>query len=251
MKRASSLSMLTVAAFATVCLALPQIARSETSTIQPASPDHRKVTGTTVVVPIYKPPVRGAPGGRVGGGTRSGDQTFTLSVLAPNHTALTGKEQPDLYWYVSKPISTPIVFTLSDDGAKPVVEQTLVPSFDVGIHRIRLADFGVQLALGKQYRWFVSLVSDSERPSRDILAGATIERADPLGAETMLSMQGDRTGETNRRAEAGHWYDAIAILSDEIDRHPSEPSLRTQRASLLKQVGLTEIADFDLNQRGQ
>ena len=135
MKPASSLSMLTVAAFATVWLALPQIARSETSTIQPASPDHRKVTGTTVAVPIYKPPVRGAPGGRVGGGTRSGDQTFTLSVLAPNHTALTGKEQPDLYWYVSKPISTPIVFTLSNDGAKPVVEQTLAPSFDVGIHR--------------------------------------------------------------------------------------------------------------------
>lgn len=251
MKPASSLSMLTVAAFATVWLVLPQIARSETSTIQPASPDHRKVTGTTVIVPIYKPPVRGAPGGRVGGGTRGGDQTFTLSVLAPNHTALTGKEQPDLYWYVSKPISTPILFTLSDDGVKPVVEQTLAPSLDVGIHRIRLADFGVQLAIGKQYRWFVSLVSDSERPSRNILAGATIERADPLVAETMPSMKGDRTGETNRLAEAGHWYDAIAILSDEIDRHPSEPSLRTQRAGLLQQVGLTEIADFDLNQRGQ
>jgi hypothetical protein len=25
----------------------------------------------------------------------------------------------------------------------------------MGIHRVRLADFGVRLALGKQYRWFV------------------------------------------------------------------------------------------------
>jgi hypothetical protein len=242
--------MLTVVAFATAWLVLPQIVLGET-VVQPASQDQNKATGSAVAVPIDKPPVRGAPGGRVGGGTRGGDQTFTLSVLAPNHTALTGKEQPDLYWYVSKPISTPIVFTLSDDGAMPVVEQTLTPPVDVGIHRVRLADFGVRLALGKQYRWFVSLVSDSKRRSRDILAGATIERADPVGAETMPSMQDGGPGEAHHLAEAGHWYDAIAILSDEIDHNPSEPSLRTQRAGLLQQVGLTEIADFDLNQRGQ
>ena len=206
---------------------------------------------TPIAVPIYKPPIRGAPGGRVGGGTRGGDQTFTLSVLAPNHTALTGKEQPDLYWYLSKPISTSVVFTLSDDRAKPVIEQTLAPSFDAGIHRVRLADFGVRLVLGKQYRWFVSLVSDSKRRSRDILAGATIERTDPVGAETMPSVQDGRPSEAHHLAEAGHWYDAIAILSDEIDHNPSEPSLRTQRAGLLQQVGLTEIANFDLSHRGQ
>lgn len=206
---------------------------------------------TPIAVPIYKPPVRGAPGGRVGGGTRGGGQTFTLSVLAPNHAALTGKEQPDLYWYVSKPISTPIVFTLSDDGAKPVVEQTLAPSFDVGIHRVRLADFGVRLVPGKQYRWFVSLLSDSKRRSRDILAGATIERANPVEAAPMPSMVDGRTGEAHHLAETGHWYDAIAILSDEIDHNPLEPSLRAQRAGLLQQVGLTEIANFDLSHRGQ
>jgi hypothetical protein len=109
----------------------------------------------------------------------------------------------------------------------------------------------VRLALGKQYRWFVSLVSDSKRRSRDILAGATIERTDPVGAETMLSKQDGGPGEAHHLAETGHWYDAIAILSDEIDHNPSEPSLRTQRAGLLQQVGLTEIANFDLSHRGQ
>jgi hypothetical protein len=171
-------------------------------------------------------------------------------VLAPNHTALTGKEQPDLYWYVSKSISTPIVFTLSDDGAKPVVEQTLAPSFDVGIHRVRLADFGVRLVPGKQYRWFVSLASDSKRRSRDILAGATIERANPLDAETMHSMPEGRTGETHRLAEEGHWYDAIALLSDQIEANPQDPNPRAQRAALLQQVGLQQIADYDMNPRG-
>ena len=69
---------------------------------------------------------------------------------------------------MSEPISTPIVFDLSDDGAKPVVEQTLAPSFNVGIHLVRLADFGVRLALGKQYRWFVLLAFESKRRAWDI-----------------------------------------------------------------------------------
>ena len=254
MTRTTHRSILLFLSALVIGMIVPPVVRAQSA---PASPNPAPTTEqsknpvTPIAVPIYKPPVRGAPGGRVGGGTRGGDQTFTLSVLAPNHTALTGKEQPDLYWYVSKPISTPIVFTLSDDRANPVVEQTLAPPFDVGIHRVRLADFSARLALGKQYRWFVSLVSDSKRRSREVLAGATIERTDPVGEETMPSMQDGRPGEAHHLAEAGYWYDAIAILSDEIDHHPSEPSLRTQRAGLLQQVGLTEIANFDLNHGGQ
>ncbi len=39
-------------------------------------------------VPVYNPPKRGAPAGRVGGGTRGGTQrdVFVLSVLAPDHS---------------------------------------------------------------------------------------------------------------------------------------------------------------------
>ena len=213
----------------------------------PSSYPPNTIDRSKSIIPVYKPPVRGAPGGRVGGGTRGGDQIFILSVLAPNHSALTENEQPDLYWYVSKPISTPITFTISDGGPNPVVEQTLAPPFGAGIHRVRLADVDVRLAPGKQYRWFVSLVSDPKRRSRDILAGATIERAEPAEVKPIPSVREDRTGEIGRLAQAGNWYDAIAMLSTEIERYPSEPALRAQRAGLLQQVGLTEIANFDLN----
>ncbi|MBI3357361.1 MAG: DUF928 domain-containing protein [Nitrospirae bacterium] len=199
--------------------------------------------GSMVAVPVYKPPVRGAPGGRVGGGTRgTGDQTFTLSVLAPNHTALTIQEQPVLYWFVSRPITTPIVFTLSDNGVKPLVEQTLTPPFEKGIHRLNLADYGAKLAAGKQYRWFVSLVSDSKRRSRDVLAGATIERTNGLAPAGQL----DPMAQARQYADAGQWYDAIAVLSDLIEGNPSEGTYRRQRAGLLQQVGLIDIAEYDL-----
>jgi len=54
-------------------------------------------TETAVSAPVYRPPKRGAPGGRVGGGTRGFQrEVFVLSVLAPDHTGLTVSEQPFL-----------------------------------------------------------------------------------------------------------------------------------------------------------
>ena len=128
----------------------------------------------SATVPVYKPPPRGAPGGRVGGGTRGTDQTFTLSVLAPTHTGQTLQEQPVLYWYLSKAISSPIEFTLADDGIKPLVETQIKPPFQPGVQKVRLADYGVHLVPGKLYKWFVTLVVDPDRRSKDVLAGGAI-----------------------------------------------------------------------------
>jgi regulator of sirC expression with transglutaminase-like and TPR domain len=63
-------------------------------------------------------------------------------------------------------------------------------------------------------------------------------------------MQNDRTGGPHPLAEAGHWYDAIALLSEQIEANPQDPNPRAQRAALLQQVGLQQIADYDMNPRG-
>jgi hypothetical protein len=51
-------------------------------------------------------------------------------------------------------------------------------------------------------------------------------------------------------AAAGLWYDAIATLSERIAAAPADPLLRRQRAALLRQVGLQEVADWDLAHAG-
>ena len=208
----------------------------------------QKQAPTTVAAPVYKPPVRGAPGGRVGGGTRGADQTFTLSVLAPNHTGLTTKEQPVLYWYLTKAISTPMEFTLTDDGTKPLIETALKPPFQPGVQRVQIGDFWVRLKEGKQYRWFVALVVDPERRSKDILAGGTIERAALPEAAAQKLSKSDKTQAPLIYAEAGLWYDAVAAATDLIDASPKDAALRGQRASLLRQVGLNDIAEYDLKE---
>jgi hypothetical protein len=190
-------------------------------------------------VPVYKLPTRGAPGGRVGGGTRGDKNVFVLSVLAPDHSALTTSEQPSLYWFISNSTSLPIELTVIDSkGIKPILETRLPAPVKEGIQQVRLADHKIHLKQGEAYRWFVAVVPDADRRSKDILAGGAIERVDvPEGLKAKLS-QSANNDIPFIYAEAGLWYDALQSISDLIDTAPQNSELRKQRTALLTQVGL-------------
>jgi hypothetical protein len=215
-----------------------------------SSSDQKKVA-TAESAPVYKPPLRGSPGGRVGGGTRGAslETAVSLSVLVPDHVGVTLQSQPNLYWFVSKKTSQPIEFTITEkDAVKPLVEVRLKPLERAGIQCIRLAEHGVQLRPNIAYKWFVAVVTDPARRARDILSGGMIEL---LPAPADLSEKLSRTPKDKQPfvlAEEGVWYDALAGLSDRIDGAPKELALRKQRAALLQQVGLNEAAEFDLKE---
>ncbi|HYQ61173.1 MAG TPA: DUF928 domain-containing protein, partial [Desulfatiglandales bacterium] len=89
-----------------------------------AGADQKKVT-TADSTPVYKPPRRGSPGGRVGGGTRGAslEAAVSLSVLVPDHVGITLQSQPNLYWFISKKTTQPIEFTITEkDAVKPLLE---------------------------------------------------------------------------------------------------------------------------------
>jgi hypothetical protein len=201
-----------------------------------------------VDMPVYQPPPRGAPGGRVGGSSRGlEDRLPVLSVLAPDHTGLTVQEQPFLYWYLSKSTTYPVELTIIDNQTiQPLVEKRLSGPIQPGIQRVQLADYGLRLSPGVPYRWSVALVVDPDNRSRDILAGGFIERiALPEALRTQLAGAG-KARAPFIYAEAGLWYDSLAAISELIDAAPNTPVLRRQRASLLAQVGLSEIAEHDM-----
>jgi hypothetical protein len=192
---------------------------------------------------VYKPPLRGAPGGRVGGGTRgTGREAFVLSVLAPNHTGLTTSEQPSLYWFISTTSSYPIEVTLvHPDKTDPLIEMRVPPPVAAGVHRIRLADHNVKLDPAVAYQWYVAVVPDGGRRSKDILAGGSIERV------SVPADLPDRVSKTSKSelprvyADAGLWYDAMSAIGDQIEQAPSDQALRDQRSALLRQVGLPDV----------
>jgi hypothetical protein len=208
------------------------------------------VVKTSMDRPLYKPPLRGAPSGRVGGGTRgiTERESFFLQVLAPDHVGLTIQDQPRLYWYISKPVPYSIEFTIVERKAeKPLFEKIIKDLNTGGIQVISLANYGVHLQKYVRYKWFVTIVTDTERRSKDILAGGIITRVD-VPPSLSAKLQEASSSVPNIYAEEGFWYDALEAISKMIDASPNNVELRKQRSSLLEQVGLTEAADFENRQ---
>jgi hypothetical protein len=195
-------------------------------------------------LPRFLPPERGLAPARFGGATRGAEanELPAVEALVPVQTGLTLEAKPVLYWYLSRPTDVRVdLRVLALDPLQTVLERTLPPARQAGVQRIRLADYGVELAPGRAYQWLVLLVPNPEDRSYDRIVGGGIERIEPDP-----KLRERLSGATRERlpyllAEAGVWYDAIDVLSQEIDAHPGDAQLWNRRAALFEQVGLPDI----------
>lgn len=196
----------------------------------------------------FRPPTTGAPSVRVTGGSRGGDDTeITLEVLAPDDIGMTTDEQPSLFWFQSKSANAKFELTLlQENKVKPLVQVTVERSAKAGIQRMKLSDHGVKLSPGVEYQLVVALVSDPDNRSSDLVASGAIKRVEPtadlkekIATATPASLPGVY-------AEAGIWYDALSVLTDQVEANPGNKALRETRADLLRQVGLKAAARSEL-----
>ena len=196
---------------------------------------------------LYKPPA--APGNipaRVSGGARGEAVDTVLIALVPNHVALTTQAQPSLFWFQSKPAKAKFELTVVEPKKpKPLVSLTSPQADKPGIHRVKLAKYKVELQPDVAYEWSVAIVPDAENRSRDVIAKGVIKRINAPGDLANRVAQMDDLQRAEAYAQAGIWYDAFESVSNAIEAHPDDPSLRAQRASLLQQVGLSEAAAAD------
>jgi len=220
------------------------------------APDTKsRVGGGTHHAP-YQPPVAGAPTRRIGGGTRgvrglrgAGTELPTLTALVPETTAHTLNNQPSLYWYVSGSTENPVKFTLIyanplDMGAdvQPVLETDLEKPL-TGIQFVDLSKHNVELKVGTEYEWSVAIAMGEEQGSSDIITSGTIKRVEK-SPELLEKINSAKEMELpSIYAESGLWYDAIASLSNLIEKYPDDKTLRDYRKSLLEQVGLKDIVE--------
>jgi len=114
-----------------------------------------------------------------------------------------------------------------------------------GIHQVKLTRHGVELQPDVVYEWSVAIVPDAENRSKDVVAKGVIKRVKPSDALVRQLETANDLERASIYAQAGIWYDALATISSAIEAHPNDASLREQRASLLKQVGLSEAAALD------
>ena len=239
-------------------ISLPLVVTAEESPTAPSSlakevKEQKAQAGQGMKAVLYQPPRGlGAPsaGRRVGGGTRGTNKSIPiLSVLAPGHTGLTVREQPDLYWFASDVVTNPVELTLTlekDDA--PLLEKRLQVPTRAGVQRVRLSDYGVKLIPGERYNWSIALVLDPKRRSKDVIAVGAIERVERAGLyQAILAPPAAPTIDSFYRFAAdGLWYDAVMTISELIESAPADPALRKHRAELLDQVDLSEVGNFDL-----
>ena len=218
---------------ALVCLSTSFVS-AQTNTV--ASVKFRPKVKTGSAVPV-----------RVTGGSRgSGDAAVTLDVLAPDEIGETTLEQPSLFWFQSKPADAKFELTLlQENKAKPIIQVSVERSTKAGIQRLKLSDHGAKLSPGVEYQWVVALVTDADNRSKDLVASGVIKRVDP-SADLKEKVAKAAPGSLAAiYADAGVWYDALSVLSDQIDAHPNDKSLRQSRADLLSQVGLKAAAQAE------
>jgi hypothetical protein len=195
----------------------------------------------------YVPPAAGAPARRVGGSSRGVAAAVPfVAVLAPEQAGFTFEAQPVLYWFASAPSTLRLEITLIDErGVVPMIERPLDGTQAGGVHAFALADAGVHLEPGIDYQWSVALITDPEQRSGDVLSQGVIRR---LPADATLAPRLHEASPLERAAllaQAGIWYDALDGLSSAIAAAPENVALRRQRADLLAQVGLKEVATFE------
>ena len=194
----------------------------------------------------YIPPKNADSGTRIDGdgGSRSGGvKQPSVSVLVPDHTALTTQAQPTLFWYQSGPSNSRFELTIVEPKKpKPLLRVGTDKADQPGIHRILLAKHNLTLAPGITYRWTVALVSDPANRSQDVIASGTIRRTAPDAQLSTALAAAHGLDKAALYARNSYWYDALEAVTDEVNASPKLREIRLQRAAFLDQGGLKTVA---------
>jgi hypothetical protein len=183
---------------------------------------------------------RGAPKVRVGGGTRSGGESHSVTVLAPERVGLTASDQPVLHWFTPMPLNRAVeIVVILATAMDPLLELVIESGSPDLVQSIDLAEHGIRLDPGVEYEWSVSVVVDPTQRSLDSMSGAVVMYDPPSNA---LAEHFNASGQLERAgllAENGYWHDSFAIYHQVAK---NDTDARAGRNAILEQVGLTDVA---------
>ncbi len=168
-----------------------------------------------------------------------------LSPIAPKHVGLTSVPHPAIYFYISSDWRDDIEFILNAEGVlQPVLMIKIKGPHKAGILKVDLAKYGVSLMPDAEYEWFISIIPDKYDCLSKIFASGAVKYVKPSSdfTKTLKSISEERLDYVY--AKEGYFYDAIDNVTNLIEIQEAR-NLRLQRASLMEQVELSFIAEYD------
>jgi hypothetical protein len=166
-----------------------------------------------------------------------------VALIPADHAALTTREQPMLFWYLAEP-TTARVDVLLNRGLeeKPLIEKTLAGPFAAGTHALDLAALGVKLEPEVVYKWYVQIVPEPSRRSKDVFSGGTLQRVTPSPDLSAALAEARPEERAAIFAQHGIWVDALAEVAAEVAADPQDRQALREQTALLEQIGLARAA---------
>lgn len=219
-----------------------------------AAPASRPVdaTGETTRGGEVTPPVEDKPTRTVTAGPR--DECLRsnkpLAALIPeNLVGLTTAQFPTWFFYIPETSAKEAEFTLRDENNDQIYKINLKINNQPGVVYLTIPNNSTSspLVVGNNYRWNLALKCNPQDESKDKTVGGFIQRIEP-SADLVAKLRNAKTmrDRINVYAQAGIWYDAIATLAQLRSDNPTDTNLAKDWASLMKQVGLNEVAEEPL-----
>lgn len=191
---------------------------------------------------------QGLPGNRISGGTRSGctaGEKALTAIIPENNVWVTTAAYPQFYFYLPKAADAQEVeFVLRNEEDQQVYEKTFTMSGDAGIVSLSLLESDPLPALekDKHYRWYLSVICNTQNRSQDLVVEGWIQRVDMNQNVTSRLDQTDPKTKANLYLEAGIWHEALNTLAQLRREQPQDNLVSNQWKQLLQSIGLEAMA---------
>ena len=174
----------------------------------------------------------------------------SITALIPTtNLGLTTAAYPTFFFYIPQTTATAMEFVLIDeDNQRQIFTTTLTITGNPGIVSLSLptTENLPPLELEKEYHWYASLICNYQQRSGDIYVDGWIQRVEP---DSILISKLQNSSITERvivYQESGLWYDTLQSLAEARRLHPDNSSLVAKWTTLLRSVGLDQIAQEPL-----
>ena len=201
---------------------------------------------------VYNVPLGAAPMARVGGGIRGTEEKqIVFTVLAPEQTGYTTKEQPSLYWYQSQPAENMEFELTLNSGDETIMEIRLSRALNTSVQKFDIAALNVSLETDQLYEWVIALVPDPDDRARDLTLSTFLKRMVPPDNLSQKLQQASETEHPYIYAKEGIWYEALEGLNHALEATPNDKTLALDRIKLFEQVGLEDVANLEQDKLSQ
>jgi hypothetical protein len=168
-----------------------------------------------------------------------------LTALVPeNKIGRTVSEYPLFFFYLPQTDAQLAEFVLQDEKGKQIYQTTLKINNSSGVIGVSIpANQNVSpLEAGKNYRWSLALICDTEDRSADVLETGIVRRVE-LSADIRSQLEkAEPRQKTVIYAQNGIWQDALSTLAEARRAHPNDVQLAADWESLLDSVKLGSFA---------